>query len=136
MSKIIRVVSVKPVGKDSISQVYDIGVKDNSNFLIRPKGSNHSILVHNCHNLTGPSEQALLKTLEEPPSRTLFILCTTNPEMLKPAVISRCTQLQLKAVLTDDLVERLVVIAKKEGEDFDNKAVSYTHLTLPTNREV
>jgi DNA polymerase-3 subunit gamma/tau len=79
------------------------------------------IVGDECHNLTGPSEQALLKTLEEPPAGTLFILCTTNPEKMKPAVLSRCTKLQLHPVDPEELVDRLIVIAKKEGEDFDNK---------------
>ena len=103
----------------------DRGIDDSRSLVQKakyaPRFNCRIILCDEVHNLTGPAEQALLKTLEEPPAGTLFILCTTNPEKLKPAILSRCTLLDLKSVAIDELVERLVVIAQLEGEDFDNK---------------
>jgi DNA polymerase III gamma/tau subunit len=95
--------------------VYDIGVRKNNNFFIRPKGSKESVLVSNCHQLLAPAQNALLKTLEEPPSRTLWMLSTTNPEKLLPAILGRCTKLNLVPIEPEALIKRLRIISKREG---------------------
>lgn len=100
------------------------GVADSRNLVEKaryaPRFNIRIFICDECHNLSGPAEQALLKTLEEPPPGTLFILCTTNPEKIKSAILQRCSILKLSSVKQSELVERLVWIAKKEGEDFDN----------------
>jgi DNA polymerase III subunit gamma/tau len=86
-----------------------------------PRFSVRVFICDEIHNLTGPAEQALLKIVEEPPANSLFIMCTTNPEKLKPAMLRRCTSLHLKNPTKEELCERLVSIAKDEKVDFDNK---------------
>jgi DNA polymerase III delta' subunit len=51
-------------------------------------------IVEEATSLAPPAANALLKTLEEPPSRTLFVLCTTAPEQLLPTIRSRCQRIR------------------------------------------
>ncbi len=62
----------------------------------------------------GDAQTALLKTLEEPPGHCYFILCTTDPDQLRPAIRNRCTQLVLESLSASDLVEILVGVCEKE----------------------
>ena len=50
----------------------------------------NTVVIHDAHNLTLPAQNALLKTLEEPPGKSVLILTTNNPELLLPTVVSRC----------------------------------------------
>jgi hypothetical protein len=54
-------------------------------------------IVEEATALAPPAANALLKTLEEPPSRTLFVLCTTAPEQLLPTIRSRCQRVRFAA---------------------------------------
>jgi len=54
-------------------------------------------IVEEATALAPPAANALLKTLEEPPARTLFVLCTTAPEQLLPTIRSRCQRIRLGA---------------------------------------
>ena len=70
-----------------------------SDMYIRPNESDHKIyLFPRGQDMAEPSQNALLKILEEPPSYGVFLLLTENPEKLLPTVRSRCTQLNLTAL--------------------------------------
>ncbi len=71
-------------------------------------------LIDEVHQLTGAAADALLKTLEEPPPHVVFILATTDPEALKPTVLSRCQRFDFRRVAVDDTVARLRTIADAE----------------------
>ena len=64
--------------------------------------------------LSKGSFNALLKTLEEPPSHVIFLMATTDPERIPKTVISRCLQLNLKTVSRDELHDHFKRICKKE----------------------
>ncbi|HAZ47546.1 MAG TPA: DNA polymerase III subunit gamma/tau, partial [Cyanobacteria bacterium UBA11369] len=53
-------------------------------------------VVDEAHGLSGAAAQALLKTLEEPPERVVFILCTTEPQKLPNTIISRCQRFNFR----------------------------------------
>ena len=77
---------------------------------IRPNESNHKIyLFPRGQDMADPSQNALLKVLEEPPAYGVFILLTDNPEKLLTTVRSRCTELSLAA-----LPENLLLPALKQ----------------------
>ncbi len=80
-------------------------------------------LVDEVHQLTGAAADALLKTLEEPPPHVVFILATTNPEALKPTVLSRCQRFDFRRVGVDDMVSRLHAIAEAEGIEIPDEAL-------------
>lgn len=73
------------------------------------------IIIDEAHKLTGASAEALLVPLEEPPPRTVWILCTTNPEKMLFTVTNRAVKLALNAIPADVIVARLkeIVIAEK-----------------------
>ncbi|MXX80902.1 MAG: DNA polymerase III subunit gamma/tau [Chloroflexi bacterium] len=80
-------------------------------------------LIDEVHQLTGPAADALLKTLEEPPPHVVFILATTDPEALKPTILSRCQRFDFRRVSVDDMVGRLRAIAESEGIEIPDEAL-------------
>jgi DNA polymerase-3 subunit delta' len=61
------------------------------------EGELRVFIVEEATALAPPAANALLKTLEEPPSRTMFVLCTTAPEQLLPTIRSRCQRVRFAA---------------------------------------
>ncbi len=80
-------------------------------------------LIDEVHQLTGAAADALLKTLEEPPPHVVFILATTDPEALKPTILSRCQRFDFRRVGVDDMVGRLRAIAESEGIEIPDEAL-------------
>jgi DNA polymerase-3 subunit gamma/tau len=100
-----RVESVRVAG---VERVYDIEVEDNHNFVA------NELLVHNCHMLSTAAFNALLKTLEEPPARIVFVLATTDPQRVLPTIISRCQRFDFRRIPLEAMVQHLQDIASKE----------------------
>ncbi len=80
-------------------------------------------LIDEVHQLTGAAADALLKTLEEPPPHVVFILATTDPEALKPTILSRCQRFDFRRVGVDDMVSRLRQIAESEEIEIPDEAL-------------
>ena len=80
-------------------------------------------IVDEVHMLSISAFNALLKTLEEPPSHAVFILATTELHKLPATIVSRCQRYEFRRITTDTIVERLSVIAKEEGIEFDQDAL-------------
>lgn len=76
------------------------------------------IVIDEAHKLTGASAEALLIPLEEPPARTIWILCTTNPEKLTTTIANRCTKINLSAMMPEPMIARLEQIIELEKLDF------------------
>lgn len=72
-------------------------------------------IIDEVHMLTKEAFNALLKTLEEPPSHAFFILATTEVHKIPETIISRCQQFSFKRISLDDIVKRLEEIAKEEN---------------------
>ncbi len=81
-------------------------------------------LIDEVHMLSKGSFNALLKTLEEPPSHVIFLMATTDPEKVPKTVISRCLQLNLKTVSRNNLQEHFRKICEKEGINSDDESLS------------
>lgn len=71
-------------------------------------------IIDEVHMLTVPAFNALLKTLEEPPSHVKFIFATTEPEKILATILSRCQRFDLRRIPVTLIVERLALIAKDE----------------------
>jgi DNA polymerase-3 subunit gamma/tau len=80
-------------------------------------------LIDEVHMLSKSSFNALLKTLEEPPSHVVFIFATTNPEKIPKTVQSRCLQLNLKTVGGSILTNHLKKIIELEGISYDQESI-------------
>lgn len=77
--------------------VDDIRDQINSSMMIRPYSSYYKVyIVDEAEKMTVQAQNALLKTIEEPPSYAVIMLLTTNPEGFLPTILSRCVQLKLK----------------------------------------
>ena len=67
---------------------------------------------------------ALLKTLEEPPSYVIFILATTEPHKIPATILSRCQRFDFKRVSSKDIANRMAYICQKENIQAEDKALS------------
>ena len=81
-------------------------------------GKHRVFIVDEAQQLTNQAQNVILKPLEEPPKRTMWIIASMSPEKLLPAIAGRCLNLSLKPVTNDDIARRLYRIAKREGVDF------------------
>ena len=65
--------------------------------------------------LTDQASNAFLKTLEEPPSHVIFILCTTESQRILPTILSRCQRHDFRRLQNQDIINQLSSIASKES---------------------
>jgi DNA polymerase-3 subunit gamma/tau len=80
-----------------------------------PAGSrNKVVILDEAHMLTGEASNALLKTLEEPPDRVIFVMATTQPEDLVDTIRSRSQHFHFRALTFAEITKRLEEIAQKE----------------------
>lgn len=80
-------------------------------------------LIDEVHMLSTHSFNALLKTLEEPPSHVKFILATTDPQKLPLTILSRCLQFHLRRLSCPQIIEKLVDILENESVPFEKEAL-------------
>ncbi len=81
-------------------------------------------LIDEVHMLSAHSFNALLKTLEEPPGHVKFLLATTDPQKIPVTVLSRCLQLNLKALSADQIREQMVRILSAENLVYEEPAIT------------
>jgi DNA polymerase-3 subunit gamma/tau len=81
---------------------------------IQPMGSYRVFIIDECHMLSTAAQNALLKTLEEPPAHVVFILATTDPQKLLDTIRSRCHEFKFKFAPQVDVIELLSKIAEQE----------------------
>ena len=80
-----------------------------------PVGAKYKIfIIDECHALSAASWSSMLKTLEEQPARTIFMLCTTNPEKIPDTIISRVQTFQLSKISLQGIYNRLIYIIQQE----------------------
>jgi DNA polymerase-3 subunit gamma/tau len=83
-----------------------------------PLSSNKKVfLLDEAHMLTKPSQEALLKALEEPPAYVHWVICTTNPEALKPTFKRRCHTYELSPLTSAELHRLFKIILKREKRE-------------------
>ncbi|MEO6990273.1 MAG: DNA polymerase III subunit gamma/tau [Candidatus Baltobacteraceae bacterium] len=81
-------------------------------------------ILDEAHMLTTEGSNALLKTLEEPPSHVVFILATTDPDKLLPTILSRCQRYAFGRIPVGKMIERMRTIAAAEGIVVDDGALA------------
>ena len=80
-------------------------------------------IIDEVHMLTTEAFNALLKTLEEPPSHVIFILATTDPHKIPATIHSRCQRFDFRRVTVDEIVQHLAMVAQGSGLDADEEAL-------------
>ncbi|XTZ19784.1 MAG: DNA polymerase III subunit gamma/tau, partial [cyanobacterium endosymbiont of Rhopalodia fuxianensis] len=81
-------------------------------------------IIDECHMLSVAAFNALLKTLEEPPERVIFILVTTDPQRVLPTIISRCQRFDYRRISIEVMVGHLSKIAHQEAIDIADEALT------------
>lgn len=79
-----------------------------------------TFIIDECHSLSNQAWQAMLKTLEEPPAKSVFIFCTTNPERIPNTILSRVQRFNFQRISQDGVVKRLDYILEQEIKENDN----------------
>lgn len=82
-------------------------------------------IIDEVHMLTTEAFNALLKTLEEPPSHVKFIFATTQPHKVLPTILSRCQRFDFRRIRTKDIIIKLKEISKIELLDAEEEAYLY-----------
>ena len=82
------------------------------------------VILDEAHMLTGEASNALLKTLEEPPERVIFVMATTQPEDLEDTIRSRSQHFHFRALTFNEITDRLKYIASKENLKIEDGALA------------
>lgn len=76
-------------------------------------------IIDECHMLSNSAWNAFLKTLEEPPAKSIFILCTTNPEKIPATILSRVQRYNFQRISMQGVIDRLLYILEQEDAETD-----------------
>ena len=104
-------------GIDDIRELRD-GIK-----FVPTKSKYKVFILDEAHQLSKDAANALLKTLEEPPSHAIFILATTEIHKMIPTVISRCQRFDFRRLTLPEIIKRLEIIAGKEKVKVERAAL-------------
>jgi len=114
------VFEIDGASNNSVDDVRDI----RDNVLYAPvKSKKKTYIIDEVHMLSKSAFNALLKTLEEPPEHTLFILATTDPQKIPATVLSRCQRYDLRRLSVQSIVSQLKKILDTEGIAYDENAL-------------
>lgn len=115
---IIEIDAASHTGVDDIRELTD-GVR------YKPSVGRFRIyIIDEVHMLSTQAFNALLKTLEEPPSHAKFIFCTTETRKIPITVLSRCQKFDLRRVSTLDLISHLKMICENENVSIDKESLN------------
>ncbi|HSW78749.1 MAG TPA: DNA polymerase III subunit gamma/tau [Candidatus Babeliales bacterium] len=108
----LDIIEIDAASNRRIDEIRDLREK----VRIAPVSGKYKVyIIDEVHMLTRESFNALLKTLEEPPAHSIFILATTESHKLPETIISRTQRFEFKPITTSDAVKHLEDIAKKEN---------------------
>ena len=115
---LIEIDAASHTGVDDVRELID-GIK------FAPVKSKYKIfIIDECHQLSKSAANALLKTLEEPPSHAIFLLATTEVHKMIPTIISRCQRFDFKKLQILEIIKKLEFILKKENIKFEDTVLS------------
>lgn len=118
--RFIDLVEIDAASNTSVENVREL--IDNSQYL-PSRGRFKVYLIDEVHMLSKSAFNALLKTLEEPPSHVKFLLATTDPQKLPATILSRCLQFNLKNLSVERIVEHLKHILGQEMIPYEEPAL-------------
>jgi len=89
-----------------------------------PTKSKYKVFIlDESHQLSKDAANALLKTLEEPPSHAIFVLATTEIQKMIPTIVSRCQRFDFRKLTVPEIVKRLEIISEKEKVKIEKAAL-------------
>jgi DNA polymerase-3 subunit gamma/tau len=87
------------------------------------RGSYKVYIIDEVHMLTPAAFNALLKTLEEPPSHVVFIMCTTDPQKILATILSRVQRFDFHAIGPNEMQAHLAYVCTQEGFTYEDAAL-------------
>lgn len=119
--KAMDVIEIDGASNRGIDEIRDL--RDNVKFA--PLYSKYKIyIIDEVHMLTEQAFNALLKTLEEPPSHVIFIFATTEFHKIPDTILSRCQKFNFRLISLDDITNRLKFILDKENIKYEDGALN------------
>ena len=116
---VIEIDAASNNGVDNIRQIRD-------EIQYTPSSGKYTVyIIDEVHMLSIGAFNALLKTLEEPPSYVMFILATTEPHKIPITILSRCQRYDFKRITIDTIAGRLMELMEKENIEVEEKAIRY-----------
>jgi len=119
-NRAIDLVEIDAASSGGVDQIREL--KEGIRF--SPTKSKYKVfIIDESHQLTKEAANALLKTLEEPPSHAIFILATTELHKMIPTIISRCQKFDFRRLRLPEIIKRLKLICQKEGLEAEDAAL-------------
>ncbi|MEM7735659.1 MAG: DNA polymerase III subunit gamma/tau [Deinococcota bacterium] len=115
------VIELDAASNNSVDDIRELREKVNLSAI---RGGKRVWILDEAHMLTKSAANALLKTLEEPPSNLVFILATTEPEKLPPTILSRCQHFRFRRLSDAEIESKLVHLCELAGVEAEASALS------------
>jgi DNA polymerase III subunit gamma/tau len=117
----LDVLEIDAASNTGVDNVRDVII---NNIAMAPARDRYKVFViDEVHMLSGSAFNALLKTLEEPPSHVVFIMATTELHKVPDTILSRCQQFEFRQIPTEKIFQRLREIAASEGVKISDSAL-------------
>ncbi len=118
---ILDVIEIDAASNNGVDNIRDL--REEANFT--PVNAKYRVyIIDEVHMLSIGAFNALLKTLEEPPSHVIFILATTEIHKLPATILSRCQRFDFKRISPEDITARLIYVSEKENVTLTENAAS------------
>ena len=118
---IMDVVEIDAASNNSVDDIREL----RENVKYSPTKAKYKVyIIDEVHMLSQGAFNALLKTLEEPPSYVIFILATTEPHKIPATILSRCQRFDFKRVTVKDITSRMKKICVEENIEVEEKALN------------
>ena len=115
------VVEIDAASNNSVDDIREL----RENVKYSPAKAKYKVyIIDEVHMLSQGAFNALLKTLEEPPSYVIFILATTEPHKIPATILSRCQRFDFKRVTVKDMTARMKKICNEENIEAEEKALN------------
>ncbi len=114
------IIEIDAASNNGVDEIRELRSKVN---LVPSTGKYKIYIIDEVHMLTVGAFNALLKTLEEPPSHILFVLATTEPHKIPATILSRCQRFDFKKIPAQKIVEHLKSIIEKEQIEASEEAL-------------
>src|SRR5262249_15959073 len=120
-SRSIDVIEIDAASNTSVENVREVII---NSITISPARDRYKIfIIDEVHMLSGSAFNALLKTLEEPPPRVVFILATTDLHKVPETILSRCQVFEFRTISLGKILDQLRLIATTEGVTVSDRAL-------------
>ena len=116
----VDIIEIDAASNNGVDEIREINNKVN---LVPSMGKYKVYIIDEVHMLTTGAFNALLKTLEEPPSHIIFILATTEPHKIPATILSRCQRFDFKKISQIEMKKRIDQIVKEENIKIEEEAI-------------